>query len=195
MKKLLLSLLLSITLVSCGAKKKLIENSKQAEKIDIKKKVDSTSVKKENVEIQKTIETENDDFVISVSKSKSDSTDKGFSAEVPIEKIDKPFPKVKIKSPNGKLTEIDIPHGYDFTINSNAGKKQETENSNKKTSDSTSLKSNLDKKVDKKENKRNVNSDREEAVSFNRTFAIVLGVIILLVIIFLYVKYKMFKPK
>lgn len=179
-----------IFLISCGAKKKVIQNEKQEEKINLNKKVDSSSIKKEEKEIQKNIVTKNDDFFISVSKSKEVEADSTIKTDSLVKKNTS---KVKIKTPT-KEVELEVPWGYDYNINSTNLDKKEEEINKIKTSDSTFTNKNINEEINNKKESRVSDSDRKEAVSFNRTFAIVLGIIILIIIIYFYIRYKLTKP-
>ena len=177
MKSTLYILVLSVLLISCGAKTKITdknktqtyteESTKENTKSQIESKKDSTRV----------IKSDEESFDIIVEPTIKDSTDKSQK-------------EVIVQTPSGKISKITYPSNTKITLNTSNKTKEESKTStdNTKSDITNTLESNI--KKDSLSQSRNVSSVREEPKSFNITLALGITFIIVLLLVFVYLKYK-----
>ena len=190
-------ILVFLVVLSCGGRtkqlyKKGTESKTEQTVVDNKKESEDSSKESTKKEYDKsTVYVEDDTYEVTVEPTTTDTVDSADKVVEPTKKSAE-TKKLKIKSFNGKETEIEYPNNSKINVKFGTSKKDESKVSKKEQQEKEKVNKNTESNVQnknnstKKESEKKLNVEREEPLAFNIVFPIalfaMLGLIIFLVL-------------
>ena len=197
-------ILVFLVVLSCGGRtkqlyKKGTEIKTEQTVVDTKKESEDSSkesTKKE--EENSTIYVEDDTYEVTVEPTVTDTFDSADKVVEPTKKSAE-TKKLKIKSFNGKETEIEYPNNSKINVKFGTSKKDESKVSKKEQQEKEKVNKNTESNVQnknnstKKESEKNLNVERKEPIAFNIVFPIALFAMLGLILFLVLKRFKILK--